>query len=107
MSKSIFFKKIVCNHCGGFFKRRRERGKYKWVCTRRENYGDCLRIPIEEEFLIDVIKKRYEIRNMEIEDCQIRDKVKQITIEDKMKFTIELYDFPDDPIVYGEKTIVY
>ncbi len=105
---NLFTKSIQCSHCHGNFKRRRNRSKYVWICGRRENgYTNCPRVQIDEEFLIRVILNRYEIRwGKQISENEIREKVEQIIVEDKLLFTIKLIDF-DDPIVYGRESIVY
>jgi hypothetical protein len=106
---TIFHKKIICTQCNGFFKRRKNRSKYTWICSRRENgYTDCKRVQIDEQMLIETINKRYFIRQYtEISEQDIKNKVMRIEVEDKLLFKIWLTDFADDPIVYSRNKIVY
>lgn len=98
----LFSKKIKCIHCGGNFKAKTERGKRKYICSTYDNYGKCKRIPIEEDFLKQVIKKRF---GENITDEEIKNKVERIEVEDKLLFKIYLKD--DQPIIYGRKHIIF
>lgn len=55
---SLFSKKIKCFHCESNFKLKKERGSNKYICSNYDNHGKCIRIPIQEDFLIDLIHKR-------------------------------------------------
>lgn len=98
----LFSKKIKCLHCGGNFKARKDRNRRVYVCSRYDNYGECKRIPIEEDFLKNTINKRYDFQ---LTDDEIKNKVERIEVEDKLLFTIYLKD--DDPIVFGKNFIRY
>lgn len=103
MEMAIFTKKIRCLHCGGNFKRRKNRKKYAWICSRRENgYTNCPRVQLDEDFLISVIERRYQ-RKLSTEE--IIEKVEKIEVEDKLLFKIYLKD--QEPIIYGRKQIIY
>lgn len=107
MNKSLFYKKIICLHCGGNFKRRKNRNKYVWVCSRVDNYGDCVRVQVNEEFLISTIQNRYELRGVDIPTKEdIRNKVDCIQVRDRYLLTIKLKDFEDE-IVFGENVIIF
>lgn len=106
---NLFKKKIICQHCNGFFKIKSERGKRKvYLCTNYDSRnGKCdKRIAIPEQQLIDVILKRYSIRGIEIDEDSIRGKVEEIIVEDRMLFRIKLNDFEDE-IIYGKNHINY
>lgn len=76
---SLFNKKITCLHCQSRFKAKKERGKAKYICSKYDNKGECIRIPIHEDFLIELIEKRLRIPiNREVVD----EYVEQIIIED-------------------------
>ncbi len=98
----LFSKKIKCKHCGGNFKSKKERGKRKYICSRYDNYGECRRVIIEEDFLIGVINKRY---GKELSEKEIKSKVDYIEVEDKLLFTIYLTDM--EPIVFSRHNIIY
>ena len=101
--KSLFAKKIICKHCNGFFKRRIERGKVKYCCTNYEAKKGCTkRIPIEEDFLLAVIEKRFQRK---LSESEIKELIEKIEIEDKLLFTIWIKD--QEPIIYGRNHIVY
>lgn len=106
--KSIFHKKIHCLHCNGNFKRRRNRNKYVWICSRTSNgYSNCPNIVLDENFLIDCINKRYEIRmGKALTPDEISEKVEWMEIEDSLLFKIKLIDF-DDCIEYGRTFVNY
>lgn len=100
---NIFTKKIKCLHCEGNFKRRKNRSRYVWICSRRENrYTNCPRVELDEGFLISALEKRYQRK---LSNEEIVGKVERIEVEDKLLFTIYLND--DEPIIYGKNHIVY
>ena len=101
-NKSLFNRKLICVHCKGYFKKRTQRNKSIYLCSRVDNYGDCKRIPVDEQFLISAIEKRVQ-RKLTHEE--IRDMVDRVEIEDKLLFTIYLND--QEPIVYGRNQIIY
>lgn len=103
MNKSLFYKKIVCIHCGGNFKLKRERGVRKYVCSNYDNHGKCIRIPIKEETLLSALKNRYR----EVDDeKRLADNVEKITVEDEMFFEIHFKN-SDDPIIFSRNFIQY
>lgn len=56
--QSLFSKKIKCLHCGSSFKRKKERETIRYICSNYDNFSKCIRIPIEEDFLIELIERR-------------------------------------------------
>lgn len=103
---TIFHKKIRCKHCSGNFKRRRNRNKYVWICSRTANgYANCPNIVLDEQFLIDVINKRYDIRmGKSLAPEEIAEKIEWMEVEDSLLFRIKTVDF-DDFIDYGRKFV--
>lgn len=100
---AIFSGKIKCLHCQGNFKRRKNRNKYAWICSRRENgYTKCPRVQIDEDFLISCLTRRY---GKELSEKDIVEKVDKIEVEDKLLFTIYLND--QAPIIYGKNQIIF
>lgn len=98
----IFSKLIKCVHCGGGFKSKLERGKRRiYVCSRYDNFHECVRIPIEEDFLKDLINRRYG----ELSDSEMRDIVDHIVIRDKL--LLEIHFKNDKPIIMSENFIQY
>ena|SRR5690606_41675302 len=101
--KSLFYKKIKCVHCGGNFKRRKNRKKYAWLCSRRENgYSNCPRVVIDEEYLIEVIEKRIQT---DLTPEIVNDIVEQIEVEDTLLFTIHFTN--QEPIIFSRNHIVF
>lgn len=101
--RSLFYKKITCKHCKGYFKRKLERGKVKYCCTNY-NVGKCdRRVVMEEEFLINCVEKRY---NRKLTQDEVGELVSRIVVENKLLFEIELSD-GSESILYGEKFIRY
>jgi hypothetical protein len=56
--KSLFYKKIECKVCGANYKLVKEKNKQKYICSSYANYRTCLRQVIEEDLLIEMMKKR-------------------------------------------------
>lgn len=78
-TKSLFNNKIKCFHCDSNFKLKKERGVNKYICTKYDNIGKCIRIPILEDFLVDLIEKRMsEVVSRELID----EHIEKIVIED-------------------------
>lgn len=60
---------------------------------------------LDEQFIIDVINKRYEIRmGKSLTEEEIREKIEWMEIEDSLLFRIKMVDF-DDSIEYGRKFV--
>lgn len=80
----IFTSKIICSHCGKFFKRNIERGKYKWICP------DCLLYEIDEDKMVEFISRRLYVQERTNENIQnlISSKVDKITVEDTDRFKV-------------------
>ena len=98
---ALFSKKIYCFHCEKRFKAKRERNKQKYLCSKYDNTGECVRIPIEEDFLKDLIFRRYG----EISESEMRDIVDHIVIRDKL--LLEIHFKNDKPIIMSENFIQY
>ncbi len=103
MDKPIFSRKIKCKHCGGNFKSKKERNTRKYICSNYDNYGKCVRIPIEEDFLKELITKRFQ---KEMSNEEMSEIVDEIIIEDKLLFEIHFKN-SDKPIIFSEKYIQY
>lgn len=104
MSKKILFsRKVKCAHCGGNFKSKLERGKRRvYVCSKYDNFGKCERVPIEQDFVLELLERRY---GEKLELQERVEKVVRIIVEEKMKFTIELED--DAPIIFSDHYIQF
>jgi hypothetical protein len=103
MAKSIFSKKIFCGNCGSGMRRKNERGKIKYLCSRYSNNSNqCSRKAlIEESFILDLILKRYGEMSTE----QIRDIVDQITVRDKLEFEIK-FNNDDESILFSDNNFI-
>lgn len=75
----LFSGLIRCPYCKGNYKAKKEKGKQKYVCSTYDNYRQCRRIAIEEEFLLELLKRRYG----EITEDKIVDIVDYVEIFDK------------------------
>lgn len=94
----VFKKKIRCKHCQGFFKRRyNARGKKNpvYICSRVDNYNDCIRVTVSEEFLVGLINRRFQ---RELSNEEIREVVDKIIVEDRLLMEIHFTN-GDDPIL--------
>lgn len=86
---AIFTGKILCE-CGKYYKRKNERGKFKWVCQGYDNYSSCQRNIVDEEGLKEFISRRLFVgeRNEDNIAKLIEDRVQRIEIVDKENFTV-------------------
>lgn len=79
---ATFTGKIICNHCGKFYKRKLERGKYRWVCQGYDNYSECTRIAVDESAMIEFISRRLYVQD------RIQDKIERL-LETVTKITVD------------------
>lgn len=100
----LFSRKIKCKHCGKNFKGKKERKRRVYICSSYDNTGNCKREVLSEEFLIDLLIRRYG-KDFEVSKENIQSIVESIIVEDKLTFTISLKN--DAPIIFGENFIQY
>lgn len=100
----LFSKKIICKNCGRKFKGKKERKKRVYICSGYDNYGACTRIPIKEELLVELLKRRYS-EQFNTSKENIQNVVKSIEVRGSMLFTINLVN--DIPIIFGDNYIQY
>ena len=101
-NKSLFSRKIKCQHCGSSFKRKIERGKHKYVCSSYDNKGECIRVPIEEEFLISLIEKRL---NKKINQHDIDKHIQMVMIESIDPYLLEIHFYDQESILFSKNGI--
>ena len=100
--KSLFNKKIKCLHCGSSMKKKKERNKIKYICSLYDNKGECIRIPIEENFLIELIEKRLKT---EINREAIEEHVEMITVENVDPYLLEIKFYEQESILFSKTGI--
>lgn len=102
---ALFSKKIKCVHCGGNYISKKERGKHKYICRNYDKLGKeyCRRIVISEEFLMELLNRRFEADELTVEEMV--DEVELIEVDEKLKFTINFNN--DEPIIFGDNFIQY
>lgn len=100
----LFSRKIKCENCGKNFKAKRQRGKIGYICGGYDNYGECKREVIYQPMLIELLRRRYG-EDLDISKNNIQNFVEEITVKDKLTFTIKLKN--DKPIIFGENFIQY
>lgn len=88
-NKSLFYKTIFCSHCNKGMKKKNERGSIKYCCSSYENYKTCQRTIIEEDYLIELIHKRF---NQEVTREVIETHIESILVEDKNLVEIFIKD---------------
>ena len=86
---SLFSKKIKCTHCGSSFKKKTERGVVRYICTRYDNSSECIRNPIREDFLVELIQKRL---NQEVDRQVVEEYVELILVEESSLVEIFIKD---------------
>lgn len=100
----LFSRKIKCNHCGKNYKGKKERKRRVYICSSYDNFGKCKREVLTEEFLVDLLIRRYG-EDFEMSKENIQNTVESICVEDKLTFTINLKN--DKPIIFGDNFIHY
>jgi hypothetical protein len=75
----LFSGLIRCPYCKGNYKAKKEKGKQKYICSTYDNYGQCRRIAIEEEFLLELLERRYG----KLTEDEIMDIVDYVEVFDK------------------------
>lgn len=103
-NKSLFAKKIKCSHCGSGMKRKVERGNIKYVCSLYDNKGECIRVPIEESYLIGLIEKRL---NQKVTRELIDEHVKMIMVENVEPYLLEIHFHNQESILFSRNLIRY
>ena len=101
-TKSLFNKKIKCLHCGSYFKKKNERSKVKYICSSYDNKGECIRIPIEEDFLVELIQKRL---NKEVTREVVDEHVNEIIIEGINPYLLEMQLNDQESILFSRDGI--
>lgn len=101
MTKAIFQKKIICKHCNGYFKRKKYRNKFTYVCSKADNFQECERVPIDESIILQLLRGRYG----ELPDEALANKVERIIIEDRLLLEIFLID--QENIKFSRNHIVF
>lgn len=103
-NKSLFAKKIKCSHCGSGMKKKSERGNVKYVCSAYDNRGECVRVPIEENYLVGLIEKRL---NQKVTRELIDEYVKMVMIENVEPYLLEIHFYEQESILFSRKLIRY
>lgn len=103
-NKSLFAKKIKCSHCGSGMKRKVERGNIKYICSSYDNKGECVRVPIEENYLVELIEKRM---NQKVTRELIDEHVKIIMVENIDPYLLEIHFHNQESILFSRNLIRY
>lgn len=102
-TKSLFARKIRCQHCGKNFKSKKERaGKIRYVCSSYDLRGECIRNPVKEEFLIELLEKRL---NQEVTRELVDDHVDVIVVEGISPYLLEIHMINQDSILFSRDGI--
>lgn len=97
-TKSLFYKVIRCSHCGGYFKLKREKsGRKIYLCSQYDNTGECERNVIEEEYLVELLQRRF---NEDITPELIRKEVMYISIEKTKPYLMTIQFRNQSPIEF-------
>jgi len=102
---SILFSKLIkCKNCGKNFKSKKLRSRRAYLCSSYDNLGECQREVIYEDFLVELLKRRYG-EDFQISRDNIVSVVESIEVEKRDVFIINLKN--DEPIEFGENFIHY
>ncbi|WP_144510025.1 hypothetical protein [Bacillus sp. FJAT-22090] len=74
----------------------------KYICSNYDNFGKCVRIPIEEEYLVELIENRL---NVKVDRQAIEEHIELIKIEDAHLFEILIKD--QESILFSRNGIRY
>jgi DUF4097 and DUF4098 domain-containing protein YvlB len=111
---TLFSSLIRCPYCKGNYKSKKEKGKQKYICSTYDNYGQCKRIAVEEEFLLELLERRYgqltedKIENVvdyiEVFDKKVIRKRNELTgkMERENVYVLTIHLKNDQPIVLSE-----
>lgn len=103
--RSLFYKKIHCFFCGGYYKLKRERSSRKtYVCTRYDTTGECVRNVIEEKFLVELLEGRF---TEPITHELVRNEVVGIMIENTKPYLLEIQLRNQSPIIFSRTGIQF
>jgi hypothetical protein len=75
------------------------RKKKCYVCSKASNYGTCEFKPIEEDFLKELITRRYQ---KEMSDEEIREVTEMVMVNDKWDIEIYFTDGSDPILIKGK-----
>lgn len=81
-----------------------ERKNRVYVCSSYDNYGECVRVVVSEDYLLKLLVRRYGEDFVTTKE-NIQSIVEGIVVEDKWKFIINLKD--DRPIKFAGNHIQF
>lgn len=85
-----FRSKIICKNCGKKYRRKTEKGKFKFICGGYHNGNGCKeRIVINEEFIRGLINRRFQ---RELSDEELIGILDYIEIESDLIMEIHFTD---------------
>ncbi|PLR99663.1 zinc ribbon domain-containing protein [Bacillus sp. T33-2] len=104
---AVFTGKMICSHCEKLYKRKNERGIFKWVCQGYDNYSSCKRIIVDENRMVEFISRRLKIEERSEENIYnlIMHKVDRIQVSDKNDFIVHMVN--QEPMYMKEGQIQY
>lgn len=97
----LFSRKIKCAHCGKNFKGKMERKRRVYVCGNYDNHGKCQRNPLEQDMIVNLLKRRF---GDDISNEFVKNIVHKIEFTNKDKFKIVLNN-SNNPIEFGDNYI--
>jgi hypothetical protein len=86
---AVFTGKLYCNLCKKPFKRKNEKGTYKWVCQGYDNSQSCKRVIVEEDWLISTVGMRLFWDEQKHVDKFINEQLDHIVFESKERLVIK------------------
>lgn len=98
-----FRSKIKCKFCNKNYKKRKDRNKVVYICQSYDNYGQCRRTPIEDEFLRSLLTRRFK---RELSDEEIAEVVDFIIVENSLLFEI-YFTNSESPILLKQNSIQF
>lgn len=101
-TKSLFSKKIKCLHCGSPYKYKKERNTPKYICSQYDLAQKCIRIPIQESFMIELIEKRLQKK---VDRYVVEKYIEAIVVEDTN--LVEIFIYGQESILLSKRYLRY
>mgnify|MGYP003553179156 CR=1 FL=1 len=101
-TKSIFSRKIKCQNCGSSFYKKVERGKTKYLCSKYNKTGECVRNTISEDFLVELIERRL---GRKVNQEAIDKNIQMVMIENVDPILLEIHFYHQESILFSKDFI--
>ncbi|QJI52464.1 hypothetical protein [Psychrobacillus phage Perkons] len=88
---------MKCQICGSYLKKKKERSTIRYLCSRHDTVGDCKRNAIDEDYLVELIQRRF---NRKVDRELIEKEVKIIMVENVKPYIMEIHLYNQESILF-------